>query len=65
VHYDVVDQPGWRGAIERFMVRQFIQRFLIILSVVNAIMLGVIDVNLFVAVIIDSINSAQEDVEHE
>ena len=41
MHYDVLDQPGWRGAIERFMARQFIQRFLIILIVVNAIILGV------------------------
>jgi voltage-gated sodium channel len=41
MHYDVLDQPGWRGAIERFMARQFIQRFLIILIVINAIILGV------------------------
>ena len=41
MHYDVLDQPGWRGAIERFMARQFIQRFLIILIVVNAFNLGI------------------------
>ena len=41
MHYDVLDQPGWRGAIERFMARQFIQRSLIVLIVVNAIILGV------------------------
>jgi len=41
MHYDALDQPGWRGAIERFMAKQFIQRFLIILIVVNAIILGV------------------------
>ncbi len=41
MHYDVLDQPGWRGGIERFMARPFIQRFLIILIIVNAIILGV------------------------
>lgn len=41
MHYDVLDQPGWRGGIERFMARPFIQRFLIVLIIVNAIILGV------------------------
>jgi hypothetical protein len=41
MHYDVLDQPGWRGAIERCIARQFIQRFLIMLIVVNAFNLGV------------------------
>jgi len=40
MHYDVLNQPGWRGDIERFMARPFMQRFLIILIIVNAIILG-------------------------
>lgn len=35
------NQPGWRGYVERFMARQFTQRFLIILIVINAIILGI------------------------
>jgi voltage-gated sodium channel len=40
MHYDVLNQSGWRGDIERFMARPFLQRFLIILIIVNAIILG-------------------------
>ena len=45
MHHDVqlalLNQPGWRGKVERFMARQFPQRLLIILIVVNAIILGI------------------------
>lgn len=37
---DALNQPGWRGQIERFMARQFVQRLLITLIVVNAGILG-------------------------
>ncbi len=37
----LLNQPGWRGQIERFMARQFTQRLLIILIVINAIILGI------------------------
>jgi voltage-gated sodium channel len=37
----VENLPGWRGDIERFMALSFIQNFLIVLIVVNAIILGV------------------------
>lgn len=37
----LLNQPGWRGQIERFMARQSIQRFLITLIVVNAGILGI------------------------
>lgn len=37
----LLNQPGWRGQIERFMARQFTQRLLIVLIVVNAIILGI------------------------
>ena len=32
--------PGWRGKIERLMALNFIQRFLIVLIVVNAVIMG-------------------------
>lgn len=37
----LLNQPGWRGQIERFMARQFTQRLLIALIVINAIILGI------------------------
>lgn len=37
----LLNQPGWRGQIERFMARQFTQRLLIVLIVINAIILGI------------------------
>lgn len=37
---NALNQPGWRGQIERFMARPFIQRLLITLIVVNAGILG-------------------------
>ncbi|MEO0314378.1 MAG: hypothetical protein RI928_834 [Pseudomonadota bacterium] len=37
----LLNQPGWRGQIERFMARPFVQRFLITLIVVNAGILGI------------------------
>jgi voltage-gated sodium channel len=40
-HNDLLDQPGWRGEIERFMARHFIQRLLITLIVINAGILGI------------------------
>jgi voltage-gated sodium channel len=40
MHHAVENLPGWRGSIERFMARSFIQNLLIILIVVNAIILG-------------------------
>ncbi len=33
--------PGWKGTIERFMARRDVQRFLIVLIVVNAVILGI------------------------
>lgn len=36
----LMNQPGWRGKIERFMARPFIQRLLITLIVINAGILG-------------------------
>lgn len=41
VQLALLNQPGWRGKVERFMARQFTQRLLIILIVVNAIILGI------------------------
>ena len=41
MHHAVENLPGWRGDIERFMALNFIQHFLIVLIVVNAIILGV------------------------
>ena len=41
VQLALLNQPGWRGQVERFMARQFTQRLLIILIVVNAIILGI------------------------
>jgi voltage-gated sodium channel len=40
MHHTVENLPGWRGDIERFMALGFIQNFLIVLIVVNAIILG-------------------------
>jgi voltage-gated sodium channel len=40
MHHSVENLPGWRGDIERFMALSFIQNFLIILIVINAIILG-------------------------
>lgn len=37
----LLNQSGWRGQIERFMARQFTQRMLITLIVINAIILGI------------------------
>ena len=37
----LLNQPGWRGQVERFMARQFIQRLLITLIVINAGILGI------------------------
>jgi voltage-gated sodium channel len=41
VQLALLNQPGWRGKVERFMAWQFTQRLLIILIVVNAIILGI------------------------
>jgi voltage-gated sodium channel len=41
MHHAVENLPGWRGDIERFMALSFVQNFLIVLIVVNAIILGV------------------------
>lgn len=40
MHHSVENLPGWRGDIERFMALSFIQNFLIVLIVINAIILG-------------------------
>ena len=37
----LLNQPGWRGQIERFMAQQFTQRLLIVLIVINAVILGI------------------------
>ena len=37
----LLNQPGWRGQIERFMAQQLIQRLLITLIVINAAILGI------------------------
>jgi voltage-gated sodium channel len=38
---ELLNQPGWRGQIERFMALQLIQRLLITLIVINAGILGI------------------------
>ena len=40
MHHAVENLPGWRGEIEKFMARNWVQRFLIILIVVNAAIMG-------------------------
>ena len=40
MHHAVENLPGWRGEIEKFMAREWVQRFLIILIVVNAAIMG-------------------------
>lgn len=41
VHTELMNSPGWRGDIERFMARPFIQHMLITLIIVNAAILGI------------------------
>lgn len=41
VHTELLNTPGWRGDIERFMSRPFIQHLLITLIIVNAAILGI------------------------
>ncbi len=41
VHTELLNTPGWRGDIERFMSRPFIQHMLITLIIVNAGILGI------------------------
>ena len=41
VHTALMNSPGWRGDIERFMARPFIQHMLITLIVINAAILGI------------------------
>lgn len=41
VHTELMNTPGWRGDIERFMARPFIQHMLITLIIVNAAILGI------------------------
>ena len=41
MHHSLGAQPDWRGSIERFMSHDWVQRFLIILIVVNAAIMGI------------------------
>ena len=41
VDTELLNTPGWRGDIERFMSRPFIQHMLITLIIVNAAILGI------------------------
>jgi voltage-gated sodium channel len=40
MHHAIENLPGWRGEIEKFMAHNWVQRFLIILIVVNAAIMG-------------------------
>jgi voltage-gated sodium channel len=40
MHHAVENLPGWRGEIEKIMAHNWVQRFLIILIVVNAAIMG-------------------------